>query len=693
MFYLSRVSKRTNFYLLMIIFLIFLICYRKVPFIFFEQDEIKVFGLVISEGSRLLIRGLGSNYLSHFTPITNALNYFIYSIFNLNYWAYNVLGLTIHFLNGFLIYKIATKFVSITSSYIAIIVFLTTAISSQLVMWPLVSISTLSLTVSLFIWLKLLNHGKDNRPVKIFIEGLLISLLFLMAVLIVEYSLGLVLFIPIAVSLLFKRDNLKEKFLFLTPFIFSVAIYILLRIAPIIFSNSISTVIFSPNRIFLSKSVLLLPLRYLGESFFSQSLILATLNFISKYFYQLDPLEIELFPFEFLATLLGLAVFSVGLLVYRRNKIDIINKKYFLLSFLFIILSSVPYVFVPKQAANLSIVPPRYLYFGIAGASLYASYFFEKARNSKNVLLRLLVMLFLILLIGTGIIENNKISNSLYHIGSIRKDILTIIKREYPQLKEKTIFYTESDSSFYGLSEEEMVMPFQSGFGQTLLVSYYQTEKFPSEFFGEDFLWDIKSQGYREIGGRGFGYFRDFVLMAEKVKEKVIPFQSVIAFRYDSDDRKVEDITIEVRGRLNGYLARKREIKVDSMLLSTSTNPKDINLAKDGRRETFWDSKLPYANLQSLEISLKSKTKIAEIQIDSYNNKDQNEVGYKVSLLGDDGVWHQVFYSKRYPPNKDGIVNLYFEPLTSSRVKIGQVGYHKFAPWVIHELKIYETVN
>ena len=90
---------------------------------------------------------------------------------------------------------------------------------------------------------------------------------------------------------------------------------------------------------------------------------------------------------------------------------------------------------------------------------------------------------------------------------------------------------------------------------------------------------------------------------------------------------------------------------------------------------------------------MRTSRKIAQITIDSYNNKDQNAVGYKVSISADRQKWKEVFYSRRYPPNDGGIVNLYFEPTNGKFIKVEQIGEHKFAPWVIHEIKAYEAVN
>ena len=101
----------------------------------------------------------------------------------------------------------------------------------------------------------------------------------------------------------------------------------------------------------------------------------------------------------------------------------------------------------------------------------------------------------------------------------------------------------------------------------------------------------------------------------------------------------------------------------------------------------------PFApNLCSLGIATPSR-KIAQVRIDSYNNRDQNKVGYSV-LLSDDGqAWRQVFYAKRYPPSSDGFTDLFFEPQFTRFIKLEQKGGHQFANWVIHELNVYEAIN
>ena len=105
--------------------------------------------------------------------------------------------------------------------------------------------------------------------------------------------------------------------------------------------------------------------------------------------------------------------------------------------------------------------------------------------------------------------------------GKIRKNILTQVKRDYPVLPPKVVFYIESDSSYYGLPEEVKILPFQTNFGSTLFIWYLPTEKFPKEMVDKGWLFsDLTAEGYKEIGGRGFGYFWDITKLKKVVLEK-----------------------------------------------------------------------------------------------------------------------------------------------------------------------------
>jgi len=203
-------------------------------------------------------------------------------------------------------------------------------------------------------------------------------------------------------------------------------------------------------------------------------------------------------------------------------------------------------------------------------------------------------------------------------------------------------------------------------------------------------------QAYRRLGDYKWSDSSDGVVennvLVKTMNDYNLDKTSVIAYRYDSEKKFVEDITQEVRGRVDGFRARKKMVS-QIKSVSSSRNTGDILLAIDNNRETFWSSQIPYSLLMTVEVELKEEKRIAQIQIDSYNNKDQDKTSYRVELSVDKNNWEEVFYSQRYSSKGSGIKNLFFKPRFAKYIKIIQSGDHDYAPWVIHELKIFEVAN
>lgn len=387
---------------------------------------------------------------------------------------------------------------------------------------------------------------------------------------------------------------------------------------------------------------------------------------------------------------------TLAILVFYAAKQKGTKRVAALSSLLLFVVSLVPLAFIPSGELSAVFLAPRGLYLPTAGSAVLFGLMLKPLlkRRSKSLAL---ILVYLVMHFSVVRMQVNHLTEQ----GQEREKILRWVQIKYPSLPDKVIFYTESDSSFYGISPRERIMPFQSGFGQTLLVWYHPSENFPKEFFANQFLWGITDEGYKqslssgegkEADERGFGYFRDFESLAKTLAENDIKFDSVIAFRYDSSTRTVEDMTQEVRGRLEGYFADKQEIGSEDFFVSASENKEDARLAVDGLRETFWRSEVAYKPSQFFELNLKLERKIAQITIDSYNNKDQNKVGYRILLSNDGQSWREAFYAKRYPPEESGLINIYIKPQKARYLRIEQLGLHKFAPWVIHELKIYEAL-
>lgn len=687
---MNKILIKNNFLLTVFILISFtVISYWKVPSLFFQQDEWLVFGLITDQGLGIILRGLGSSNIFHFIPIDQFLNYYMFTTFRLNPLPYNIAGLLFHLLNSFLIYIVVLRllksyFIALLSS----IVFITSSIAAQLVMWPVVSLNTISLSFILLVWIFILRYesGKNQKTIA---SGLPLALFSLLAFLTLEYSMSLLIFVPLSVVILSGRKQLRPALKFIFPFICVCFLYLLLRLYPIFFNSvggGVSSSSFQVDILIYKLSRL--PLRYIGQLFIPEQLIISVSNFIATKF-SLIPTSL-LSKVTFITGGLMFALMSLTFLSLKKVSIDFSKK--FLLVLVFIISGFFPFVFLPGAAGDFSLFPPRYLYYGIAGASFFIAFLFKLAFMKNNKFLIMSVILFFLISICLGLIYNWKREDELLLQSKIRRNILTEVKNTYPKLKEKTIIYTQSDHSYYGLPEDERILPFQSGFGQTLLMWYSNTENFPQEFYKGKFLWEITDQGYKEVGKRGFGYFRDFELLGRTIVENNLSLDSVVAFSFDSDIGIMRDTTYKIQERLKGYLTKKILIDSKHIKASASENMADAYLAIDNNRQTFWNSKLAYIHSQSISLDLGKQTPVAELQIDSYNNKDQNEVGYRILLSNDNQNWQEVFYEKKYPPNKEGLAKFYFKPQNARFIKIEQKGNHPFASWIIHEIKVYEAI-
>ena len=133
-------------------------------------------------------------------------------------------------------------------------------------------------------------------------------------------------------------------------------------------------------------------------------------------------------------------------------------------------------------------------------------------------------------------------------LGQLRQSILHKISDTYPTLPQKAVFYITSDAPYYGLPYEEPIVPFQSGFGQTLLVWYNaRIDDLPACLFEHQYLYVLLSEDYKECGGRGFGYFRKPESFNQAIKKYELDPNNVIAFRFSSSTNSLLDVTEETR--------------------------------------------------------------------------------------------------------------------------------------------------
>ena len=91
------------------ILLLTLLVYHKTPLLFFQQDEWRAFGLMISLGKEIITQRFMVGDIDHFVPLSFALNLLTFKLFGLNHIAYNLIALSFHLLNSFLVFLTSKK--------------------------------------------------------------------------------------------------------------------------------------------------------------------------------------------------------------------------------------------------------------------------------------------------------------------------------------------------------------------------------------------------------------------------------------------------------------------------------------------------------------------------------------------------------------------------------------------------------
>ena len=669
---------------------VILISYWQIYLGFFQQDEWLGFArsiLLKDEDILGLIKYAFAPSGGHYIPLGLLSVFMAFSLIKLNYIIYASISILLHIINTFLVYVLAKTLTSRHNfAFVTALIFSIMAAGFQATAWVVADIPTHSsaafASLSLIFFLNFLKKESD----KLFLLSIL-SLTF--SLLFKELAVGI--FAIYTILLLISRAPRKY-----------IILVILLGLSYATFrtwmftsgSNipSASQAV-QPNR--LVYNFLTIPAKAVSQSIVPGGM----LHEISYDIAKILPSDItgekgdpsfEKFVDEKVLEIFSLVIFLLItgfiFLYWRKSKENILTKVA-ILGFLIAFFNSFIFVFSPESAGAISLISSRNLYFISSGTALILASFFQIIGSKKRIWMFVVIAVF-----AMNFIWLQKELGVLKERGKERKAILNSIKEFKANLPPEVVFYTESDSSYYGLPDSERIMPFQSGFGQTLLSWYYHSENFPKSLYENRFLWDIGDQGFKKAEGRGFGYFRDFEQMANTVAQNKIPQNSIIGFNYNSNEKIVTEISEEVKERVNGYLTNKRKLDSDSIVATSSHNVKDVQLALDGERQTFWDSKLPYFNPQYFQLDLGSQKVIAQIQIDSYNNKNQDKVGYRVIASNDGKSWIQLFESKILPPNKTGLVNLYFRPTKARYFRIEQIGSHQFASWVIHELSIYEVI-
>lgn len=543
---------KNNCFWLVILAIIILFTFWGLPRTFFQQDEWQTLGhyLSVEEGKTSLFQNY--NFL-HFLLgegrlLTRLINFpLIKTAFNY-YWIISVFSILFHTINSILVFALAKKISKKDLlSFLAAVFFAVNGVSQQAVIWYSAAIvnlpSTTFILLSILSYLKFLEKNKKFLFYSFFF--LFISLCFK------ESGIFLIAFFPILHFLYTKKPAIRKTLRANLIFIIYGALVVFFRIGELFFASKKIGVFIQKGEAFKESILLhliLYPLTGLSQVFIPPLTLYSWTRTITKIQYSylvnspLIGLISETITADLLSILLSGFLLLILFLLFRKEK----ETKVILFALALVFTSFLPYAVLNR---SFSYLESRYYYIAsVGGGIIFASIiiWFLKIKKSK-VLGMVVLTLSIFYLFYQMTLVQAEIKRQV-NLGRERLAILNTIKREQPQLtSNKNIFYITSDQDFY---IENMKIPFQQGPGYTLMVWYNDSGKIPAQFLKGEFLWGMIDQGYKEIDGKGFGYFWDLDKMAKAIADNNLSTDAVHAYFYDAKNKHLINNTEEIKQKI-----------------------------------------------------------------------------------------------------------------------------------------------
>ncbi len=136
----------------------------------------------------------------------------------------------------------------------------------------------------------------------------------------------------------------------------------------------------------------------------------------------------------------------------------------------------------------------------------------------------------------------------------------------------------------------------------------------------------------------------------------------------------------ELRDTLPAPLKNAKDWK-----LTTSHNPKALDLAIDGKADTRWTTSTIQAPGQWFQIELPAETAIAGIHLSSAKSPSDYPRGYKVELSNDGTTWSKPVAQGK---GNGATTDILFSPAKTKYIRITQTGSVTGLFWSIHEIQI-----
>lgn len=541
---LSTISSR--FWPIGLIGLLVILAYWRLPQTFYQQDEWQILG-------HNLVQGWEN--VTHYTspvkllfgegrPLVRAANVIFFGGYRFTVAPILWLAILMHIINAWLLYRIVERLTQRrVAALVASLFFALNAVSQEAVTWA-AAFGTLPATALILAaiesYLVFLERKRAGYLWLAF--GLaLISLYF--------KEIGIFLFILFPLLYwLSERERLSRVLQVNAPFLTYVGLALMYRLAGLFTANPNTGTFIASDADFKAK-VLMHLIVYPLTGVFQTLLPSETLYAVAKRFNELMYPSLAYSPVSDLVhqTVTADLLAVVGSLVLIGLVIAIARRQtqapliYLSLALFLTLLSFLPYAVLERGGSYLD---SRYYYVAVLGVGMLIGYLASFVWRIGAWSRLVLVVALTGLLTHHFFVIRQTVADQV-KIGDERRTVLEQIKAIRPSLGQRSVFYVESNKDYY---VDRNPLPFQQGVGYTMLVWYAAETDLPKEFFNDNFLWDLGSQGYREIEGHGFGYFYDRSAFLEAVQYYQLAPHEIIAVRWNAQRQQFQDISTLIAG-------------------------------------------------------------------------------------------------------------------------------------------------
>lgn len=517
-------------------------------------------------------------YGIHFTPLWNSLFFLEYQIFGVKYQYYALLAMILHVVASMLVFLLGYRLTK--SRFVAFATGLSFAIASSLyegLTWANAhlqsQIPSILIIISLLLWVQGLEKIKERF--------LFLSIILLIFALLIKESVFGMFFVMFCMIFMYgvKKNYRKGITLLVGGFLLYTCFRVIAPFIALQFDSSRELAspfpLFDPAIILFR--LILYPFKAIIQYLFSVEGIIAFSEALTKWnyptFYGKDAAQqsAEYTNFVYSAgsdmamILLTIPTVFVLLGVFKKLKksknVLILNA--FVFAVIFIFGSVFPIVFLAPWLLTIfpfvTFIESRYFYLTGIGISLLFAivslrcFIYILSLKKRRVLRMSLLALFSICLAVLFARELHATRTAVLRVISIGEErhiITDYIKAVYPRLQNRSIFFITSNKPYFGFSEH--IVPFQTNFGATLLTIYFREMRFDSSFYDHQFLLGkgVNGEGYKELQGRGFGYFTKGESLLKALGEENLTTKNVYAFHYDGNRKIISSTTDEIRSRI-----------------------------------------------------------------------------------------------------------------------------------------------